>query len=98
MPFLKKENKKVHEKYLKFSKELIEYDNFVNTYIRNNNFIVDNKIIINKIKGESDFIKRKALELLIKKKQKKQSLLKLHLIRLVFVPSMTGEKKGVFIM
>ncbi len=70
LPFLKKENKKVHEKYLKFSKELIEYDNFVNTYIRNNNFIVDNKIIINKIKGESDFIKRKALELLIKEIQK----------------------------
>ena len=70
LPFLKKENKKVHEKYLKFSKELIEYDNFVNTYIRNNNFIVDNSIVINKINGESDFIKRKALELLIKEIQK----------------------------
>ena len=70
LPFLKKENKKVHEKYLKFSKELIEYDNFVNTYIRNNSFIVDNKIVINKIKDESDFIKRKALELLIKEIQK----------------------------
>lgn len=70
LPFLKKENKKVPEKYLKFSKELIEYDNFVNTYIRNNNFIVDNSIVINKIKGESDFIKRKALELLIKEIQK----------------------------
>ncbi len=70
LPFLKKENKKVHEKYLKFSKELIEYDNFVNTYIRNNNFIVGNSIVINKIKDESDFIKRKALELLIKEIQK----------------------------
>lgn len=70
LPFLKNENKKVHEKYLKFSKELIEYDNFVNTYIRNNNYIVDNSIVINKIKGESDFIKRKALELLIKEIQK----------------------------
>lgn len=71
LPFLKKENNKVHEKYLKFSKELIEYDNFVNTYIINNKFIVDNSIVINKIKGESDFIKRKALELLIKEIQKK---------------------------
>ena len=70
LPFLKKENNKVHEKYLKYSKELIEYDNFVNTYIRNNNFIVDNSIVINKIKDESDFIKRKALELLIKEIQK----------------------------
>ena len=71
LPFLKKENNKVHEKYLKFSKELIEYDNFVNTYIINNKFIVDNSIVINKINGESDFIKRKALELLIKEIQKK---------------------------
>ena len=74
LPFLKKENNKVHEKYLKFSKELIEYGNFVNTYIRNNNFIVDNSIVINKIKNESDFIKRKALELLIKEIQKNDIL------------------------
>ncbi len=69
LPFLKKENPKVHEKYLKFSKELIEYDNFVNTYISNNNFIVDNKIVINNLKNESLFIKRKCLEVLVKKVQ-----------------------------
>ncbi len=66
LPFLKKENPKVHEKYLKFSKELIEYDNFVNTYISNNKFIVDNSIVINKVSNETDFIKRKCLELLVK--------------------------------
>lgn len=71
LPFLKKENPKVHEKYLKFSKELIEYDNFVNTYISNNKFIVDNSIVINKVSSEIDFIKRKCLELLIKDIQKK---------------------------
>ena len=38
LPFLKKENAKVHEKYLKFSKELIDYDNFVNDYILKNNY------------------------------------------------------------
>lgn len=70
LPFLKKENSKVNEKYLKFSKELIDYDNFVNTYIMNNNYIVDNYIVINKIINESDFIKRKAIELLIKEIQK----------------------------
>ena len=71
LPFLKKENPKVHEKYLKFSKELIEYDNFVNTYINDNKFIVDNSIVINKISGQTDFIKRKCLELLVKDIQSK---------------------------
>ena len=71
LPFLKKENPKVHEKYLKFSKELIEYDNFVNTYISNNKFIVDNKIVINNLKKESLFIKRKCLEILVKEIQNK---------------------------
>ena len=71
LPFLKKENPKVHEKYLKFSKELIEYDNFVNTYISNNKFIVDNSIVINKVSNETDFIKRKCLELLVKDIQSK---------------------------
>lgn len=66
LPFLKKENPKVHEKYLKFSKELIEYDNFVNTYIKDKKFIVDNSIVINKVSSEIDFIKRKCLELLVK--------------------------------
>ena len=54
LPFLKKENPKVHEKYLKFSKELIEYDSFVTNYIKNNNFIVDNQIVINNINNKSD--------------------------------------------
>ena len=71
LPFLKKENPKVHEKYLKFSKELIEYDNFVNTYIKDNKFIVDNSIVINKISSEIDFIKRKCLGLLVKDIQRK---------------------------
>ena len=49
------------------------------------------------VKGKVVPMKEKTLKADIKKK-KKQSLLKLHLIRSVFVPSMTGEKKGVFIM
>ena len=57
LPFLKKENAKVHEKYLKFSNELIEYDNFVNNYIIKSNYIMDNQIVINNIINESDFIK-----------------------------------------
>lgn len=49
------------------------------------------------VKGKVVPMKEKMLKADVKK-TKKQSLLKLHLIRLVFVPSMTGEKKGVFIM
>lgn len=70
LPFLKKENPLVHEKYLKFSKELIEYDKFVTSYIKSKNFIQDDKILIIKLKDESDFIKRKCLEIIIKELQK----------------------------
>lgn len=70
LPFLKKENPLVHEKYLKFSKELIEYDKFVISYIKSKNFIQDDKILIIKLKDESDFIKRKCLEIIIKELQK----------------------------
>ena len=63
-----------HKKYLKFSKELEEYEDFVNSYINSKKYIVDNYIDINKIKKESNFIKRKSVELLIKKIQAKDIL------------------------
>jgi len=70
LPFLKKEDKNNNLKYLKFNEELIEYDMFVNNYINNLNVLENNKININKIIKESDFIKRKVIELLIKNIQK----------------------------
>ncbi len=66
LPFLKKEDINVHKKYLKFSEELEKYDDFVNSYIKRLNVINNNKINIDKLKGESSFIKRKTIELLIK--------------------------------
>ena len=66
LPFLKEEDKLIHLKYLKFSEELEEYDNFVNNYIKEKDFIVDNQIVINKITNESEFIKRKTIELIVK--------------------------------
>lgn len=66
LPFLKKEDINVHKKYLKFSEELEKYDDFVNSYIRKLSVINNNKINIDKLKGESSFIKRKTIELLIK--------------------------------
>lgn len=74
LPFLKKENTNVHLKYLKFSEELINYDSFVNEYIKKQNIIVDNNIVINKILKENEFIKKKSIELLIKEIQKKDNL------------------------
>ncbi len=70
LPFLKKENPLVHEKYLKFSEELSAYEEFVQNYIENKKLIVDNSILTNKLKDENDLIKRKCLELLIKGIQK----------------------------
>ena len=66
LPFLKNEDEYIHLKYLKFSEELEEYDNFVNNYIKEKEFIVDNQIVINKIIDESVFIKRKTIELIVK--------------------------------
>ena len=74
LPKLKEEDNNIHLKYLKFSEELKEYEEFVNNYINNKNIIVDNKIDINKIKNESNLIKRKSIELLIKNIQKNDTL------------------------
>ena len=71
LPFLKKEDKNIHLKYLKFSKELDAYDNFVSEYIKNKKLIVDNSVDINKINLESTFIKKKTIELIVKEIQKK---------------------------
>lgn len=70
LPFLKKEDKNIHLKYLKFSKELEEVDEFINNYIYDKKIIVDNAIVINKLAKEKDIIKRKSIELLVKEIQK----------------------------
>lgn len=70
LPFLKKENKNVHEKYLKFANELNAYEEFVSEYIEKKQFIVDNKIVINKLEDESALIKRKCIEKLVREIQK----------------------------
>ena len=66
LPFLKNEDKQIHLKYLKFSEELEEYDNFVNNYIKEKEYILNNQLVINKIINESEFIKRKTIELIVK--------------------------------
>ena len=66
LPFLKNEDEYIHLKYLKFSEELEEYDNFVNNYIKEKEYILNNQLVINKIINESVFIKRKTIELIVK--------------------------------
>lgn len=76
LPFLKSEDKNVHRKYLKFSEELEGYDNFVNEYIKKLGLInfSKNYIYIDKVKKESKFIRKKAIELLIKNIQENDIL------------------------
>lgn len=71
LPFLKEESKDVHLKFLKFSEELNSYQQFVDEYIKEKELIENNMIVINKIINESNFIKRKALEFIIKEIQTK---------------------------
>ena len=72
LTFLKEENKDVHLKFLKFSEELNSYQQFVEEYIKEKKIIDDDQIVINNILNESDFIKRKSIELIIKEIQKKE--------------------------
>lgn len=70
LPFLKSENPNVHKKYLKFSEELLEYEQFIIEYINSRKIIVDNKIDTNKLLTECKLIQKKSIELLIKEAQK----------------------------
>ena len=66
LPFLKKENAGVHQKYLKYSECLQEYDQFLKDYITKNHLIDDNKISIKKITKEDKIVQKKAIEMIIK--------------------------------
>lgn len=60
LPFLKKEDKNVHLKFLKYSNILQEYDNYINYEIETkiNTLYYNNKIDIKKINEEHVFIKK----------------------------------------
>ena len=63
LPLLKKEDKDVHKKYLKFSEELEEINNFVEYYInvRYNNIVNNNMINIMLLKNEDKYIIKQIL-------------------------------------
>ncbi len=71
LPFLKKEERLVHLKYLKFSEELQEYQTFLNSYLKKLKAVnKNNEIDLKKLKNESPFIKRQVISQVIKNIQK----------------------------
>ena len=60
LPLLKKEDKSVHKKFLKYSNTLQEYDNYINYEIERkiNNIYLDNKIDITNLNKEHPFMKK----------------------------------------
>ena len=74
LPFLKQEDKNVHLKFLNFSEELEENNNYINSIV-NDKFkkVVKNKAIqINKLLEEDIFIQKKIIERVIGEYQKEE--------------------------
>ncbi len=66
LPILKEENNDIQKKYYKYSKELTEYYDYVNSIIVGKNIIQDDRIIISKLLAEDSFIIKKTIEFYIK--------------------------------
>ena len=70
LPFLKKENDKIHEKYLQFSENIIEADAYINREIEKclkNNF-KDDTIDLNKFLTMDVFLQKKEIECILSEK------------------------------
>ena len=67
LPFLKKEDNHVHLKFLKFSQELQEYNNYINKIVKEKikKIYKDNKINIKELLKEDKFIVKKIIEYVI---------------------------------
>ncbi len=67
LPFLKKEDENVHLKFLKYSEELNSYNEYVNRVIKSkiDNIYKDNKINIEELLKEDEFIVKKIIEYVI---------------------------------
>ena len=67
LPLLKREDPKVHEKFLKFSETLIEYDNFINKEIKRiiNRVYIDSKIVLSEFNDLDNLIKKKIINYIL---------------------------------
>ena len=65
LPLLKKEDKNVHQKYLKYSEELEENNRFINNYVEKkyNDIVINNMINIPLLKEEDSYIIKKIIYL-----------------------------------
>ena len=63
LPFLKKQDKNIHKKYLTYSKTLLEYVNYINDEVSSiyNNIIINNKINITEFKKIHPFLQKNIL-------------------------------------
>jgi tRNA(Ile)-lysidine synthase len=61
LPLLKKEDKNINLKYLKYSEELQEYVDYVDDVIKEKCIIEKNKINLKKLRLENKFIQKKAI-------------------------------------
>ena len=67
LPFLKEEDKNVHEKFLKFSETLEQYDRFINNELKKtiNRVYKDNKVNIDELLKTDELIERKVIEYIL---------------------------------
>ena len=67
LPFLKEEDKNVHEKFIKFSETLEEYDRFINNEIKRSidKVYKDNKINVTKFLELDKLIQKKVIEYIL---------------------------------
>ncbi len=64
LPFLKEEDQNVHEKFIKFSKQIFEYDNYFYKIVKNiiNEIYSNNKIDIDKFLKEDIVIQKRIID------------------------------------
>ena len=67
LPFLKEEEKNVHEKFLKFSETLEQYDKFINNELKRtiNKVYKDNVVNIKELLNNDELIQRKVIEYIL---------------------------------
>ena len=67
LPKLKEENESIHEKYYKYSKVLLDADNFINNYINKllKDIYKDEKLNIELFKKEDEYIQRRLIEYIL---------------------------------
>jgi len=74
IPFLKKEDRNIHQKYLKYSNELMLYDEFLLKYVKDNNFLKDSYVDLAALQKEHILVKKKVLQMLVKRIQREDIL------------------------